>query len=119
MSHQHFTVDVAAEEHLVRRRLNEAAERPEEVVGWFTTDDDVRATVTPSGDLWLLQVEGGTFKAKGSVELQRRVPGSSLVITLDLRGKGFFGLAGPLLALAGGRIEGQARSTLHREFGAP
>ncbi len=118
MSHHQFTVAVATEESAVRTRLNEIALEPSEVVRWFTTDDDVTATVVPSGDLWLLEVEGGTFRANGVVELRPRVPGSLLSVTLDLRGKGFFGLAGPFLALAGGKIEGEVQRALHREFGA-
>ena len=118
MSHQQFTVAVAAGELAVRERLNEIAKNPREVVRWFTKAGDVTATVVPSGDLWMLEVEGGTFRAKGIVELRPRVPGSLLSVTLDLKGKGFFSLASPLLALAGGKIEGEVQRALHREFGA-
>lgn len=118
MSHQQFAVAVASEEPLVRERLNDIAQNPQDVVRWFTKSDDVTATVVPSGDLWLLEVEGGTFRATGTVELRPRVPGTLLAVTLNLNGKGFFGLASPFLALAGGKIEGEVRRALHREFGA-
>ena len=117
MSHQQFTVGVAAEEAVVRSRLNEVANEPSEVVGWFTSDANVQATVTPSGDLWLLAVEGGVFRAKGTIELRPRVPGSLLSVTVDLKGKGLLGLFSPALALASGKIEGEVRTALYREFG--
>ncbi|NNE96123.1 MAG: hypothetical protein HKN24_08865 [Acidimicrobiales bacterium] len=121
MSAIHFTVPVAADPHRVAKRFEEAAKNPSEFVYMFTTSDDIYAEVAEGGDgVWRVWVEGPQFTSRGTAAVASRHNGESDIdIQVDVRGKGFFGFASPLLALAAGRVEDEAARALQHEFGAP
>jgi hypothetical protein len=112
-----FEVPVAAEEDAVRKRINEAAENPEEFVRMFTKDRSVTAAVYKDGIGWGLRVTGPQFVARGSAEVLHDDPGSLIAIHLDVDARGIFILAGPAIALASNRIKDEATQTLQTEFG--
>ena len=99
----------------MRRRLAEASDNPSEFVGWFTSSEEVAAHVMPRGDRWKLSVDGPLFRAVGSTRVEARSPGSTIAVDLEVRGKGF--LASAAVALAAGKIEGEATQKLQAEFG--
>ena len=119
MARVRFDVAVAAEEDVVRRRMNEAADRPEEFVKMFTSDQAVKARVRTEGIGWDLRVEGPQFIALGSVQVLHRDPGSTIAVHLDVNGRGIFALAGPAIGLATAKIESEANKMLQKEFGSP
>jgi hypothetical protein len=114
-----FEVPVAASAEEVTGRLDHAGDRPQELVGWFTSDADVDAVVGRSARGWRVRVVGSAFTADAEVTVRPSGPGAVVAVDGRLAGRGLLRLAGPALALAGPRIEAEARRTLHREFGDP
>ena len=126
MARVRFDVDVVAGHDVVCARFDEAAADPQMIVAWFTADDQVEAEVRKLEPArWELLVVGPRFRAGGHATVRPRPPharrSSESCIGVDARlhPRGLLGLAGPLLNLAGGRIESHARTTLWREFGKP
>jgi hypothetical protein len=121
-----FAVHVAAGTAAVMLRFDEAADEPAVIVGWFTSDTNVSATVESNGShRWELAIEGPGFKAHGPVVVSIRAstaavdPGSTIAVAMNVKPRGLLGFAGPLLGLAGGKIEREARTALWKEFGRP
>jgi hypothetical protein len=114
-----FDVAVAADEDVVRKRINAAADRPEDFVKMFTSVREVTAAVHAESLGWDLRVEGPQFIARGSVQILHRDPGSTLAVLLDVNGRGIFALAGPAIGLAASKIQGEATTMLQKEFGSP
>lgn len=113
-------VEVAAEEDQVRERMLTAADDPAVVVGWFTSDQKVKAEVEGTGDdAWSIRLSGPDFKANGSVVLIDRQPGASIGIEVDVKPRGILGTAGVLAAIASGQLEREIRAALWKEFGEP
>ena len=112
-------VPVASPVEQVTARLDGAAADPNSIVGWFTRDPAVRATVDRSDGGWRVAVVAPAFLADSHVTVIPRDSGSIITIEGDLSGRGLFSVATPALALARSRIEDTARRTLHREFGDP
>ena len=121
MSAIHFSVPVGADPDRVTTRFVEAAKNPREFVYMFTTSDDIYAEVAEGDDgVWRVWVEGPQFTSRGTAAVApRRSGGSDIDIQVDVRGKGLFGFASPLLALAAGRVEDEAARALQHEFGEP
>jgi hypothetical protein len=119
VSHLRFSVPVGAPADEVTARLDHAGDRPHELVSWFTSEDDVDAVVGRSARGWRVRVVGSAFTA--DVEVAVRPDGTGSIVAVDgrLAGRGMLRFASPALALAGPRIESEARRTLHREFGEP
>ncbi len=119
MSSLHFVVPVAASPTSVRRRLDEAASDPHEVVKLFTTSPDVRAEVAAGpNEVWRVRVEGPQFRSAGTAAVRSAANGGSdLEIRIEIRGKGLLSIASPVMALASGKIEHEATRALQREFG--
>ena len=111
---------MAAEEAEVRERMLSAADDPQMVVGWFTTDGAVHAEVEANGDdSWAVRLSGPGFKAKGSVLLLSRQPGAGIGIDVDVKPRGLLGTAGVMAAVASGQLEREIRKALWNEFGEP
>ncbi len=118
MTTLHFIVPVAASPQQVEVKLSEAAKDPTQFVHLFTTSPDIDADVAEGGKgLWRIRVEGPQFRSKGTVAVLSVPDGSDIEIQIDLRGKGFLALAGPVLGLAAGKVEGEATKALQNEFG--
>ena len=119
MTSLHFLVPVAASPDDVEAKLHEAANDPDQFVDLFTTSPDIDAEVTQGQErLWRIRVEGPQFRSKGTAAVLPVADGTDIEIQIDLRGKGFLALAGPVLGLAAGKVEGEATRALQREFGA-
>jgi hypothetical protein len=115
-----FEVAVAASPDEVRSRLGRAGDRPGDLVGWFTDDPRVDASVTPAGPGWRVQVQASAFAADAVVTVgERRPSGAIVAVDGQVKGRGLMSLATPALRLAVPRIEAEARRSLHREFGDP
>lgn len=120
MARLRFDVGVATEHTVVCDRFDEAAADPRLIVAWFTSDDNVEAEVRQlEAARWELIVVGPGFRADGHTTVGRRSSQSVIGVDARLNPRGLLGLAGPLLGLAGGRIESEARSALWKEFGEP
>ena len=122
MSSIHFVVPVAAQLKLVQRPMKSAAKDPSQFVKMFTTSDDVIADVAEGqNDVWRIRVEGPQFRSSGTAALRAGMgagPGTDIEIQIEVRGKGWLSLASPIIALASGKIEGEATEALQKEFGA-
>ena len=120
MSSVHFVVPVAAELKLVQRQMKKAAKDPSEFVKMFTTSQDVIADVAEArNDVWRIRVEGPQFRSSGTAALLAgNGTGTDIEIQIEVRGKGWLSLASPIIALASGKIEGEATEALQKEFGA-
>ncbi len=122
MSSIHFVVPVAAELNLVQRQMKKAAKDPSEFVKMFTTSQDVIADVAEGrNDVWRIRVEGPQFRSSGTAALLAGTgtgTGTDIEIQIEVRGKGWLSLASPVIALASGKIEGEATEALQRQFGA-
>lgn len=119
MTEINFSVDVAEDEDAVRRRINSAAKRPEELVQMFTQDRSIKASVTREGIGWALRVDGAQFVASGGVEVLHNDPGSTIAVRLKVKPRGIFVLATPAISLASAKIRDEATAALQAEFGAP
>ena len=119
MARIRFDVAVAADEDVVRQRINAAADQPEDFVKMFTSDRAVKAVVHAESLGWDLRVEGPQFIARGWVQVLHRDPGSTIAVLLDVNGRGIFALAGPAIGLAASKIQGEATNMLQKEFGSP
>lgn len=119
MARVRFDVPVAAEEDVVRKRIDAAADQPQDFVKMFTNDPAIRAVVRREGIGWDLRVEGPQFISRGSVQVLHRDPGSTIVVHLDVNGRGIYSLAGPAIGLAASKIQGEATRKLQQEFGTP
>ena len=124
MSSIHFVVPVAAELKLVQRQMKKAAKDPSEFVKMFTTSQDVIADVAEGrNDVWRIRVEGPQFRSSGTAALLSGTgtgigTGTDIEIQIEVRGKGWLSLASPVIALASGKIEGEATEALQKQFGA-
>ncbi|NNF54564.1 MAG: hypothetical protein HKN03_08995 [Acidimicrobiales bacterium] len=120
MSSIHFVVPVAAELKTVQRQMKKAAKDPSEFVKMFTTSQDVIADVAEGrNDVWRIRVEGPQFRSSGTAALRPAATrGTDIEIQIEVRGKGWLSLASPIIALASGKIEGEATEALQKEFGA-
>lgn len=120
MSSIHFVVPVAAELKLVQSQMKKAARDPSEFVKMFTTSTDVIADVAEGrNDVWRIRVEGPQFRSSGTAALRAGTGiGTDIEVQIEVRGKGWLSLASPVIALASGKIEGEATEALQRKFGA-
>lgn len=120
MSSIHFVVPVAAGLNLVQRQMKKAARDPSEFVKMFTTSTDVIADVAEGrNDVWRIRVEGPQFRSSGTAALRAGTGiGTDIEVQIEVRGKGWLSLASPVIALASGKIEGEATEALQRKFGA-
>ena len=119
MSSIHFVVPVAAELNLVQRQMKKAAKDPSEFVKMFTTSKDVIADVADGrNDVWRIRVEGPQFRSSGTAALRAGTGiGTDIEVQIEVRGKGWLSLASPVIALASGKIEGEATEALQKKFG--
>lgn len=141
MSSLHFTVPVAADPAVVQKRMGTAAKDPAQFVGMFTTSPEITADVAEGGaGVWRIRVEGPQFKSAGTAAVRPAsavaggassygdakataahavgANGTDIEIQIEVKGKGWLAIASPIIALASGKIEGEATEALQKEFGS-
>lgn len=119
MTRVSFSVPVASDAEAVRRRIDEAARKPNDFVRMFTNDRSITAVVHTREVGWNLKVTGPQFSALGSAELFEHTAGTIISIDLDITPRGIFVLASPAIGLATNKIRSEATQTLQAEFGVP